>query len=308
MPAIITHHLYGEDASNLLPEGILTGQEDLLAFLLGNQGPDPLWSRFRTIPLHAMACHQLATRMHDGRVVEALLAMREAVFHLHEDDRNIGRAFVLGMAAHYLLDSITHPLIYALQAQLASIDPSLAAASNEVHAIIEADIDSWILWQKRQQTVLEAPCSTALALTDRIARASSAIVSQVAWEVFGIALGADEYGHAVADYRLFYKLIDPPATRVPHMLARAERLVRPESRLQAQTHRVITSDNIALANLEHRVWRNPATGERSTASFADLFHDALLAWPTFSQRLIEGNPTRLNDMIANINYNGVFVE
>ena len=50
MPAILTHHLFGEDASAQLPEYLLTSQEEMLAFLLGNQGPDPLLARFTCLP------------------------------------------------------------------------------------------------------------------------------------------------------------------------------------------------------------------------------------------------------------------
>jgi hypothetical protein len=56
--------------------------------------------------------------------------------------------------------------------------------------------------------------------------------------------------------------------------------------------------------LDHRLWRNPATGEASTASFPDLFHDALYAWPEFSKSLVLGNKNRLSVMIDGINYYG----
>ncbi|WP_417571973.1 hypothetical protein [Paratractidigestivibacter faecalis] len=39
MPAIITHHIFGEDVLRTLPAGMVEGEEEVLAFLLGNQGP-----------------------------------------------------------------------------------------------------------------------------------------------------------------------------------------------------------------------------------------------------------------------------
>lgn len=38
MPAIICHHIFGEDAAATLPEGMVVGEEELLAFLLGKIG------------------------------------------------------------------------------------------------------------------------------------------------------------------------------------------------------------------------------------------------------------------------------
>lgn len=304
MPAIITHHLFGEDASALLPEGTLVGAEDLLAFLLGNQGPDPLWARTRTTPWHALACHTLASHMHEGRMTDAFFSLRDGVSALSEDDKSVGRAFVLGLAGHYLLDSMTHPLLYAQEHELICVDPTLKASRSEIHALMEAEIDSWTLWQMRQKTVLDSPCEGSLACTHRIGRVAGTLLSHVATEVYGIKVPASEYAGAIRDYRLYYKLIDPPAQRTARIMARMERIVRPHSHLQAQAHPIVSEDYCASANLEHRVWRNPVTGDTSNASFPDLFHDALIAWPVFSLRLMEGDRDRFDAMIGGINYNG----
>lgn len=307
MPAIITHHIFGEDASSLLPEGILASQEDLLAFLLGNQGPDPLWARLLATRRSVHACHTLASSMHERQMGEALMALRSCVGNLRQEDRSIGRAFALGMASHYILDGISHPLVYAQQKEIVSADPELADAQDEVHTIIEADLDSWMLWEKRNTTVGDYCCVQALARTDRIDRVAGAMISQVAWEVFSIELGAAEYGLAVRDYQLLYRVIDSPTKRALRTLSRIETLFAPHSRLRALAHPIVTTGECAFANLDHRYWRNPATGEGSVASFADLFHDALIAWPTFSKRFAEGDKTRVEAMIGNVNYYGQVV-
>ena len=69
MPAIITHHIFGEDVLRTLPAGMVEGEEEVLAFLLGNQGPDPLFARFSTVPSVAVRCRRLGHAMHNGRVV-----------------------------------------------------------------------------------------------------------------------------------------------------------------------------------------------------------------------------------------------
>lgn len=113
MPAIITHHIFGEDVLRTLPAGMVEGEEEVLAFLLGNQGPDPLFARFSTVPSVAVRCRRLGHAMHDGRVVEAAFAMRDGVSHLPVADERVGRAFALGALGHYALDRTAHPFVFA---------------------------------------------------------------------------------------------------------------------------------------------------------------------------------------------------
>ena len=159
MPALITHHIFGEDIAAELPAGIVEGEEELLAFLLGNQGPDPFFARFSTVPDRAAACHRFASLMQGGGMTRAFMALRDGVSHLPSPDERIGRAFALGLLGHYALDRAAHPFVIAQERALAEADESLAASRRAVHALIESDIDSWILWEKRRATTEERPAA-----------------------------------------------------------------------------------------------------------------------------------------------------
>lgn len=301
MPAIITHHIFGEDAGALLADGVLSGQQELLAFLLGNQGTSPFWARFTCLPQTARSCHLLASRVHTDHMTDAFWSLFDSCAGLAEADKGIGRAFSLGMLAHYLLDSVCNPLIRALARELVEVDPELEPDFERVCTIIATDIDSWMLWQTRQQTVLEAPCAGALATTSHVNAVAGAMLAQMAWEVFGLEIGTQEYGHAIADLRQRLRLIEPPVTPTRRLL---ERMTDMGNQAPILAHRVIRDDEYALANLEHHVWHDTVTGERSLASIADLFHDALLAWPALAARLIDGDRRGLDAMVAGINYYG----
>jgi hypothetical protein len=308
MPALITHHLFGEQAATRLPEGIVSGQEELIAFLLGNQGPDPLFSRFRTLPHKASQCHDLAFLMHDAHVTRALFNLRDGVSHLWREDEKVGRAFALGMLAHYVLDSTAHPFIYAQEKAIIAHADGLDGAASEVHSVIESDLDSWMLWQERHCTIDGYPSASALVLTDRVARVSSALVAQTALQTFGIALGAEEYARAVRDYHFLYAGLEPYGNPLMRLSVGVEHLARPYSKLLALSHPLITSDDCPAANLDRRVWHDPSTGEASTQSFADLYHDALNKWPDFAEGFVRGNQEQLRGMVGGINYNGVPIQ
>ena len=299
MPAIICHHIFGEDAAAMLPEGMIDGEEELLAFLLGNQGPDPLFARFSTLPGAAAADHRLAYQMHDERCGQALMAFRDGVQHLPVADERIGRAFVLGLLAHYRLDSVAHPFVFSQQEALAAASPALAGAQEDLHAVIESDIDSWILWEKRRATVLERPAHMNLMRTERICRVAGALFSQVAFSVYGRTMGAEEYGACVADYEFEYRMLDPASSPMARAVGALERIVKPHSFAQAMAHRVVRSCECAAANLDRRAWADPTDGRIRHESFADLFEEALAGYPELAEAFVRGN------IEFSLNYNGV---
>ena len=303
MPALITHHLFGEHSATLLPAGIITGEEELLAFLLGNQGPDPFFFRVIGSPAHVRASQRLAHQMHDRNMTAAFEALRGGVSHLPEHDAGIGRAFALGMLSHYELDRTAHPFVYAQEYAIVDANPELGDAGSEVHAVIESDIDSWMLWELRRATVHDCPPAGELARTERICRVAGALMSQVAWAAFGIELPPTEYGDAVAGMELAYRLIEPAGSGRSRLVGGLERLGRAHSQLQALAHRVTTSDECPAANLEHREWESPFTGRRSTASFKDLFDAALADWPKLAAAFTHGGG-ELREAVAGLNYSG----
>lgn len=304
MPALITHHLFGERSATLLPEGVITSEEELLAFLLGNQGPDPFFFRMLTTPERGSEARALAHEMHDGHMTSAFTALREGVGHLPAADAGIGRAFALGMLSHYALDRAAHPFVYAQQYAIVEAADDLYDADSEVHAVIESDLDTWMLWKLRRATVHDCPPASELVHTERICRVAGALMSQVAWETFGLKVGASEYAGAVADMELCYRSIEPHGSLRGVGLGIIERAVRSHSLLQALSHRVSTSDECAAANLDHEEWVNPFTRVASNESFPEVFDRALKGWPTLSEAFTHGGE-ELRAAVTGLNYSGM---
>lgn len=306
MPAIITHHLFGEDAVQLLPEGLVSTQEELLAFLIGNQGPDPLFARFSTLPSRARRCRELAHRMHEENVMATFWALRDGVSRLREEDKGIGRAWTLGFLGHYALDSTTHPLVYAQQYALMGAGTGLNDAGSEVHALLESELDIWMLRELRDLTVADVPTPSFLSRTDRIDLVAGTLMAQVALQVFGLGVAGAEYGAAINDYQLVYHVIDPLESAQVEAVASLERLVRPHSYLHALAHSVAPSETCAAANLDRQPWHDPATGAARTDSFPDLYHEALETFSRLVFDLSSGDRESFGRECSGRNYNGMF--
>jgi hypothetical protein len=308
MPAIITHNAFGEDVLSTLPDGMVEGDEERLAFLLGNQGPDPLFARMLTLPQTAMASQRLGHAMHDDKPIEGLLAFRDGVGHLPVSDERIGRAFALGLLGHYTLDHIAHPFVFGQQEALVAADPSLEGSDLELHGVIEADIDSWMLWEKHRQTVLERPAYECLQRTERIDRVAGALFSQVAFSVYGESLGTTDYAACVRDYELCCHVLDPAGNPKVRLLGHFGRLTKPHSLAEAMAHPLVRSSECAAANLERHQWENPWTHETSNESFADLYDKARGLYPTLAETFVRADLDRLRQLSGGLNYNGQPVE
>ena len=297
MPAIITHHLFGEDASRRLPAGLVFGEEELLAFLLANQGPDPYYFCFSATPIAIQACHAFAAQMHEDHVVDALMAARESVSHLPQEDQGLGKAFVLGLLAHYLLDSEAHAFIQVQEDAICSADPDLADAHDQVHALIESELDTWMLWSARQQTIADAPAHADLKRTKRVSRVGGTIFSQVAWQVFGMTINPERYEGCLRDYEIVYRAIDPTGNPRGRMIAGAEQLGTRYSLLDALSHAAEAGEDCPSANLGCRPWVDPSTGEQRMDSFPDVFYNSLDKWSELVEVFIGGDREALASAI-----------
>lgn len=301
MPALITHRLFGEESIDRLPVGLLSTDDERAAFLLANQGPDPFFFRVRTP--HMGTCMQLARVMHRSRMSEQFAVLREGVSRLPERDAGVGRAFVLGLLSHYVLDRTAHPFVYAQQWGIQQADPDLAEASGEVHAVIESDLDVLMLQLKRNgATTADYPPAHELLTSGRIDMVGGALMSLVANHVYGLGIDASEYGGAVADMQLAYRLIEPAGSPRAQALAKIEGFVKRWSLLSSLAHRVSAETPAAAGNLACSTWKNPFTGALSSESFPALFERALDDYGQAAARFIETGA--MEAVTGHINYSG----
>lgn len=338
MPALIAHRLFGEQAleSPALREalgirmdgdapferlgrpaadwageegaagggepGFAAGEQGDLAaaFLIACQGPDPLFFSFTGA--RSGTCHRASTDMHrctDGRYLGAL---RDATALLSEQDRAVGRAFAAGQLAHFALDSVAHPFIYAQQDALLRADRDLCQASHEVHALIESDIDVAMLARLRGATVLEAPPVGALACTERASRVGGELMAQAAFQEGGHDLRPADYPRALRDMVRCYRLIEPAGSLASGALGAIERRLRPHSALQALAHHPGAGPDCPAMNPRGNPWADPETGVVSHAGFHQLLEEALALLSQMAGPYLAGAP--MAGLVRGTDYNG----
>lgn len=275
MPALITHDTFGRETYAERYELIGEGRDECDAFLLGNQGPDPLFYAVASPRLGA--ARHLGSVMHAQRPAELLAALKRAVGMLPDESRAIGRAYALGFLCHYVLDSTVHPLVFSQQYALCDAgEPGLTRESgSDVHAVIESELDELVLTTRRGRSIADFdPSREILRASDRVLDVVSALYAYVAMDVYGVALPADSFKASVKLFRRAQRLFWSPTGAKRAVIGRVEELVRPFSFYRAMSHRAEPLTESAFANSGRAPWENPYTGEVSDASFTDLFERA----------------------------------
>lgn len=276
MPALITHDAFGQDTYARLFRTIGGSRDEAEAFLLGNQGPDPLF--YVVVSPRLRAFTRLGNKMHSEQPSELLAAFKQSLSVLDEDERSIGTAYALGFLCHYTLDSTMHPLVFAQEYEVCDAgEPGLSRKDgSEVHSVIESELDELVLFAKQGETVATFdPSRSILKASEHVLSVISKMYAYAVLTTYGLTIPAHMFTTAVHDFRRVQHLFHSKSGLKRQALGRVEELARPYSFLRAMSHRPLEITESAFDNRDHRAWSDPFTGEAHTESFWDLYNTAL---------------------------------
>ena len=276
MPAIITHDFFGQDVYKILHTFIGEGRDEYHAFLLGCQGPDPLFYSVLVPRLGRVA--GLGTTMHREKPNELLVGLKNSLSILGQDEGPVGRAYMLGFLCHYILDSLVHPLVYAEEGQLcdAGVEGLGRKDRAEVHAVIESDLDEMVLFTKAHKTVATfSPVKAILRGSDSVLATISKMYAYVAMTVYGQSVPKLMFASALKSFRRIEPFFYSRSGIKRAVLGRIEEVFRPHSFVRSMSPRPVEATESIFDNHEHIPWDNPFTGQASTEGFWDLYERAL---------------------------------
>lgn len=289
MPAIITHDLFGRSVLEGLATPLFETEAERSAFLLGNQGPDPL---FYCIADPALAPYRrLGTCIHHLDPAKLLAALTGTVDELPRNAVPAVRAWIAGFACHYLLDRTEHPLVYAQQFALcgAGIEGLTEKDGSDVHALIESEIDEMMLFTRTGRTVASFNPAREILRCDKQTLAAISYAFHLAvTRATDLPCRLDLFQRSVQCFRTVQGIFHSPRGTKRRVVGAIERLARPHSFFEAMSHRAAPLTESRFDNRGHAPWENPFTHETSTASFTDLFDEARECALSWVPRLVEG--------------------
>ena len=276
MPAVITHDLFAKDLYNEVFESVGGSRDEAEAFLLGNQGPDPLF--YIGADPRYLSVRSLASLLHRERPAAFIVALKESVRDLPPAERSVGRAYALGFVGHYELDRTLHPFILAQVNAICGVGVEGLSQEDksEVHAAIETELDELVLTAKRGETVATFnPATATLKGTESMLDTVSRLYALAVRRACDLAIPAGMFKSAVHANRAANAALYSPSGVKRTLIGAAERLVRAHSMAQALSHRAEERHTSVFANEDHTPWAHPSLPATSTASFWDLYDQAL---------------------------------
>lgn len=315
MPAILTHDQFGHDALGAATTvlGFSTFDEHD-AFLLGNQGPDPLFYLVAD-PGIDKATHGVGELMHHAKTNRLLMSLHDSIEMLPPEERRIGEAYAAGFLCHYLLDSSAHPLIFSQQYALcdAGVESLDRTDGSRVHAEIEKDLDEAVLYKHTGETIAEfLPWKKCLIASDDTLAIVDKMYFYMGLWTYNLTLPLDIFTHAVKSFRKIQHLFWAPHPLKRRAMGAVESVFsfNRYSLYQAMAHSPRAEETSVFDNREHRAWQDPFTGRVRTESFWDLYDGALACALVTSEMLFD---MKFNQDVAQAltggrNFNGEVVE
>lgn len=314
MPALLTHDYFGQDAIAHIGGTFFNRPDDERltddlrdAFLLGNQGPDPFF--FTLFSPHIKRCKEFGSLMHHAKISETIEEFRRLAFNDPEPQKSLVYAYLLGFICHFTLDSTMHPFVYAQQYAIcdAGVEGLDRSAGSVVHGQIEADLDAMMLYQREGSSVSTHDFTqNVLKIRESTLELLDASYQALAREVYGVKLPEHAFSRGVKDLRTTIKVLYSPQGSRRSTLGRVERIFRKHSLVQAISLRADVGETCDFDNREQGEWMHPFNGTFFSASFADLYQEALkLAIEKVSHFVYDGAAT---DLTKGLDFEGATVK
>ncbi|MCR5794172.1 MAG: zinc dependent phospholipase C family protein [Solobacterium sp.] len=262
MPAATTHVEFARDVLALLDKETAKQITDLKAYYLGSQGPDFLFfSRASVLP-GSLKKH--GNLLHDEKVLQVIRYFESRC--AADDDL---WSYFLGYLCHYSLDSVAHPLVFAVakyEHDLTGID------EGESHVTLEAHIDAWLLHQKGR-TIDSYDVYKDIRVRPKTALKIARLYHEMYKDIFSLDIPVRTIFLSVYEVSFLLEAMSPGKHK--------NTIVRKAESLAGMPHSIsgmflYGKSDITIINLEHRRYPLRKDPERFVSdSFPELYGRAV---------------------------------
>lgn len=299
MPALLTHYCFALEAKK-------EGEDKYLkSLLLGTQGPDPFFF-YGANPLKKREKSSLIQAygavIHHSDFSPTYLAMASYIRSKEEgEEKEVLKTYLDGLIMHYCVDSLCHPYIF----YESGVDEKgkLTGYYSWSHKAFEALLDVVLSRKKGHYHPKPSKCM-------KVPPTWAKWISLM-WEKAGPSyIKEDSFYYGYKDYLSIESLIQSHfALKRPIW-----KMVGKTSAMYGLSYPYKTKklEKVDPLNLEHRVWQNPVTGQKSQDSFLDLLELAkkkLEKGRAIIEKALQGidQSKEMAAFIANIDHDGCLI-
>lgn len=274
MPSYKTHSIHSSLIFYQMDKRIDLDLEDLKSFAMG---PDTLInSDFKTFKL-----------AHRYRVKDYYMLLLKLIKDNKLLDNKEAMAFLYGQLDHFVLDAITHPLIYFMT------EGEEAKYSTKPHGLCEMWIDDYVMQ-------LYDACEKLYYKKTKIGDTTKELITELNTKIYGAENAGESYEKGIKTLKAFDSLIRGNLIFITPLVTKV-------AKIGPITFSDDTSRVLPYINAERDIWYDPETLEQHTESFMDLFYEAQnIALETIedvNKHLYDGKPLTNSLILNNTSYN-----
>lgn len=264
MPSFPTHYAFSEECLPLIPSGELSEAISAHphAYRTGMQGPDMFLFYLPAL----LRKKRISTELHTRSTAALLTCLWRQAARSKGEARKIAFAYAAGFLGHYCLDSETHPFVYAFS----GIDHTAECFC--IHNALEADLNRLAVERTFEESIDALPLPDVYDLSEREKEVVARMLSAAIECVFKLSCSPAAVIRALGNVRLWCTMLYDPSGKK----AKCFRLLeRPFGKPYASPLFFGVSHYYPdAANLTHRLWRDPYTGETGRNDFFTLYDGA----------------------------------
>jgi len=278
MPAMITHYLFGVDLyrSTSIKNIKSIIYHNIGPYRLGLQGPDIFF--YHPILMLLPKEKHIGSRMHETKVQAFFSAYLTLLEKLPSKDQTTAYAYLLGLLAHYTLDSSIHPYIYA------RCSTSKNTSSNQFsfgkHLELETYIDSILLKRHRNQPLPRFHASRTFHFTWHELSLLCSLLSRTIKKVYSerhyFATGKNGTIIAILSTKIAASILNSRKGHRKVFLNWIEHWIFPAPIISHAFHKNHLPDRLDAFNRSHRAWHNPWINGHSSRLGVDALYQTAI--------------------------------
>ncbi len=288
MGGFATHAIFGREVLEEMSDETLVSmiRRHLGVFGIGCQGPDLFL--YNIAMLLSREEKNLGYRMHKEKSSRYFAWLMQTIWELEDiEAAEVGISYLYGALAHYTLDSMLHPYVYA-RIGFNAWEPRSGQATGGLHHWLESAIDAKMIANK----LGALPSGYHAERVQKIDKAEKEILVRILSEAvsksYHINLKKENVRAAICMMKVITKGFFAASSRQRGLLRKIE---HPFLEDYGLSNFMVTDDMVSLArvmNRENEVWRNPWDKEiASDDSVWDIYDKAVAQYHIYCSTLEE---------------------